>query len=330
MTFLRWGLLSTARINRAIIPPLRASARNRVTAVASRDQATGEAYAREWNIARVHGSYEALLADPDIDVVYISLPNHLHVEWARRALLAGKHVLCEKPLALRPAEVDQLAETARQTGRVVTEAFMYRHHPQTLKIKELAAGGAIGELRLITGTFSFTLTRPQDVRLNPEWGGGALWDVGCYPVSFARWVAGAEPEVVFGQQVTGRSGIDELFLGQLQFPGQVHARFDCAFCLPYRAHLEVVGTTGSLEVTQPFKPGAPAAFTLRQGDQTETITVPGPDDLYLGEVEDLADAVLLGRPPRISLAESRGNAAALAALLDSARRGQPVRVPAAA
>ncbi len=178
---LRWGLLGTARINRMVIPPLRASAGNRLLAVASRDLARATGYAKEWGIERAHGAYEALLADPEIDAVYIPLPNHLHAEWTIRAARAGKHVLCEKPLALTVAEVDAMGAAARESGVVLAEAFMYRHHPQTLKVKELVDAGAIGPVRFVRGTFSFPLTRPDDVRLRPEWGGGCLWDVGCYP-----------------------------------------------------------------------------------------------------------------------------------------------------
>src|SRR5690349_4738140 len=162
---LNWGLLSTARINRALITPLRASKRNQLSAVASRTQESAGKYAREWKIPRAHGSYEALLADPEIDVVYISLPNHLHAEWSIKAVEAGKHVLCEKPLALSPQEVDAIKDAARKHGRVVMEAFMYRHHPQTLKVQELVKEGSLGALKLIRGSFSILLAREGDVRL---------------------------------------------------------------------------------------------------------------------------------------------------------------------
>ena len=203
---LRWGLLGTARINRMVIPPLRASAGNRLVAVASRDLARARGYAQEWGIERAHGAYEALLADPGIDAVYIPLPNHLHAEWTIPAARAGKHVLCEKPLALTVAEVDAMGAAAREGGVVLAEAFMYRHHPQTLKVKELVDAGAIGPVRFVRGTFSFPLTRPGDVRLQPEWGGGCLWDVGCYPLSFTRFVLGREPLEAAGAQCWGRPG----------------------------------------------------------------------------------------------------------------------------
>lgn len=323
---LRWGLLSTARINRALITPLRASPRNRLAAVASRDLAHGRAYAAEWGIPRVFGSYEALLADPDIDVVYISLPNSLHAEWTIRAARAGKHVLCEKPLAVSLEEVDAVAEAARRAGVVVAEAFMYRHHPQTLKIKELVDGGAIGPLRVIRGAFTFNLTNPANIRLAPELGGGSIWDVGCYPISFARTIAGAAPVEVFGWQVTGESGVDVVFTGQMRFPGGVLGQFDSGFCAPERMLMEFVGGDGMLSVTNAFKPGLDAQIALRRDDgSTQIITAPG-QELYIGEVEDLADAVLLGRPQRVTLADSRANVATIRALLQSAREGKPVTV----
>src|SRR5438034_443307 len=164
-TPLRWGLLGTARINRALIPAIRAAARSRLIGVASRDPARADAYAREWEIPRAFGSYERMLADPDIDVVYVSLPNHLHVEWACAAARRGKHVLCEKPLALDEAGVDQIVAAAAEGGVVVAEAFMYRHHAQTREVQRLVDDRAIGELRFIRGSFSFPLSREHDVRL---------------------------------------------------------------------------------------------------------------------------------------------------------------------
>jgi xylose dehydrogenase (NAD/NADP) len=325
MRTLRWGLLGTARINRAVIPALRASARNQLVAVASRSLDAASAYAREWGIERALGSYDALLSDPGIDVVYVPLPNGLHAEWTVRAARAGKHVLCEKPLAITVAEVDAIAAAARESSVAVAEAFMYRHHPQTSRVRDLVASGTLGRVRLVRGSFSFTLTRPHDVRLDPAQGGGALWDVGCYPLSFARYVLGKEPLEVTGWQHTGPSGVDLTFAAQLRFPDDVLAQFDCSFETPFRTSMEVVGEKASLVVTQPFKPGADARLVLNRGEETETIPTPLAD-LYQGEVENLADAVLLGKPPCVSLADSRGNVAAIVALLRSAQEGRPIRV----
>ena len=320
---LNWGLLSTARINRALITPLRASKRNHLLAVASRTQQSVDRYAREWKIPRAHGSYEALLADPEIDVIYNSLPNHLHAEWTIRAVEAGKHVLCEKPLALGVDEVDAMQEAARKHGRVVAEAFMYRHHPQTLKVQDLTRNGSLGTLKLIRGSFSFVLAREGDVRLDPAMGGGSIWDVGCYPISYARTITGENPLEVFGWQVTGQTGIDETFVGQMRFANHIHAQFDCSFVIPFHAFMEVIGSEGTLNIPNPFKPGVDEKIFITRGDKTETIKVKG-QELYIGEVEDMADAILLGHAPRISLDDSRANVAVISSLLESARAGKPV------
>jgi predicted dehydrogenase len=325
MTKLRWGILGTARINRMLIPPLRVSPHNRLIAVASRELARGEAYAREWEIGRVHGSYEALLADPEIDAVYIPLPNHLHAEWTIKAARAGKHVLCEKPIALTLDEVDAMAAACREAGVVLAEAFMYLHHPQTLKVQQLLDSGTIGTLRFLRGSFSFLLTRPNDVRLRPEWGGGCLWDVGCYPLSFARFLVGREPLEVCASQVRGATGIDETFAGQLVFPGDVLFQFDTGFRSPARAEMELVGTEGTIHVHHPWRPEQDYPLLVTRGGSTEEIAVPG-EDRFLLEIEDLAEAVRSGRPPRVSLAFSRGNVAALVALGRSAREGRPIRL----
>ncbi len=322
---LNWGLLSTARINQALIPALRASPRSRLAAVASRTEGAAEAYAQQWNIPRAHGSYEGLLSDPEIDVVYNSLPNHMHAEWTIKALKAGKHVLCEKPLALSVAEVDAMALAARDASKVLSEAFMYRHHPQTLKVKEIVDRGSLGTLRLITGSFTFTLNRKDDIRLAKAMGGGSIWDVGCYPINYARLIVGQEPVAAFGRQFIGEGGVDEAFVGQLEFPGHVFAQFDCGFNSAPRSHMEIVGTEGVLDIPEPFKPGIKEKLLLSRGDKTEVIKVPG-QELYSGEVEDMAEAVVSGRPGRIGLADSRGNTAAILALIESAETGRSRRL----
>ncbi|HXD11616.1 MAG TPA: Gfo/Idh/MocA family oxidoreductase [Anaerolineales bacterium] len=323
---LNWGLLSTARINRALIPPLQVSKRNHLLAVASRSQANADAYAKEKNIPRAHGSYEALLADPEIDVIYNPLPNHLHAGWTIRAVEAGKHVLCEKPLALSVDEVNAIKAAAQKHGRVVAEAFMYRHHPQTLKVQELVKSGSIGSLKLIRGSFSFVLSREEDIRLlDPAMGGGSIWDIGCYPISYARTVVGENPVEVFGWQVTGKTGIDETFAGQLRFAGDIHAQFDSSFIIPFQSFMEIVGSEGTLSIPKPFKPGVNDRILISREDKTETIKVRG-RELYLGEVEDMADAILLGHDSRISLDDSRANVGVITALLESARVGKPISV----
>ena len=318
---LNWGLLSTARINRALIPPLQVSKRNHLLAVGSRSQVSADAYAKEKKIERAYGSYESLLADPDIDVIYNSLPNHLHTEWTIKAVEAGKHVLCEKPLALSVEEVDAIKSAAHKQGRVVAEAFMYRHHPQTLKAQELIQSGALGTLKLLRGSFTYVMTREGNIRSDPTMGGGSIWDVGCYPISYMRTVVGAEPLEVFGWQVIGPTGIDDTFIGQLHFAEDIYGQFDSSFVMPHHAYMEFVGSEATLIIPAPYKPFFNEKIFLVRDGKTETIKIKG-QELYLGEVEDMADAIILGKAPRISLEDSRANIATIMALLESARTGE--------
>ena len=322
---LNWGLLSTANINRALIPPLRASKRNQLVAVASRTKASADQYASEWKIPQAYGSYEELLAAPEIDVIYNPLPNHLHAEWTIKAVEAGKHVLCEKPLALRVEDVDAVKAAAQKHGRIVAEAFMYRHHPQTLKVLDLVREGTLGALKLIRGSFTYVLSRESDVRNQPELGGGSIWDVGCYPISFARTLVGEEPVEVFGWQVIGPTGIDETFVGQMKFANDIYMQFDSSFVTHFNNYMEIVGNQGILDIPEPAKPRTEEKIYLTRGDQREAIEFKS-DMLYLYEVEDMADAILLGREPRISLEDSRGNIRTILALLESAKTGEPVKL----
>ena len=322
---LNWGLLSTARINRALIPPLQISKRNHLLGVASRAQDVADAYAKEKNIERAYGTYEAMLADPDIDVIYNPLPNHLHAEWTIKAVEAGKHVLCEKPIALNVDEVDAIKAAAKNHDRVVTEAFMYRHHPQTLKVQEIINNGSLGTLKLMRGSFSFFLSRADEVRLNPEWGGGSLLDVGCYPISYMRTVVGANPLEVFGWQVTGKTGIDDTFVGQMKFENDIHGQFDSSFVAPFHTSVEIVGSEATLSIPKPFKPNVNEPIFITRDDKTETIKTEG-QELYLGEVEDMADAILEGKDSLISLDDSRENVAVITALFESARTGKVVKL----
>jgi predicted dehydrogenase len=322
---LNWGLLSTARINRALIPAIKASQRNRLVAVASRSLEAAQACAQKWEISRALGSYEALLADPEIDVIYNSLPNHLHAQWSIRALKAGKHVLCEKPLALTVEDVDAMSDAAQETGRVLAEAFMYRHHPQTLKVQEIVESGQLGKLQLIRGAFTYMLQRQGDIRLKMETGGGSIWDVGCYPINYARLLAGAEPTEAFGWQRIGEEGADLSFVGQMRFPDGLVAQFDSSLVWPFQWYMRIIGSDAILEVPSPFKPGLREKLLLTRDGGVEAMDVEG-NELYSGEVEDLADAVLLGKAPRVSLVDSRGNVASIQALIQSAEQGRPVLI----
>jgi D-xylose 1-dehydrogenase (NADP+, D-xylono-1,5-lactone-forming) len=325
MSRLRWGLLSTARINRLIIPAVRASARSEVTTVASRTLDKGRAYAAEWQIPRVAASYEALLDDATIDVVYIPLPNSLHVEWTLRALEAGKHVLCEKPLALDVDGVDRIADAAARNGRIATEGFMYRHQPLTQTVEAVVKSGRLGPVRSFKGAFTFPLTRDGDVRFDPALGGGSLWDVGCYPVSYSCTLAEAAPVEVFGWQQTSATGVDLEFAGMLRFAGGSVAQFDCGFLGPFRAEMDVVGRDAALRIERPFRTDELSRLILTVGDHRETLPFAEAPP-FSGEIADMEAAVLDGQPPRVSLAESRRTVRTLVALYESARRGGPIQL----
>jgi predicted dehydrogenase len=312
----RIGFLTTARINDAILDGARRGDVAEVVAVGSRDLGRAEAYARERGIERAHGSYEAVLADPDVDAVYVALPNALHVEWATRALEAGKHVLVEKPFSTRPEEVEATFDLAERAGLVLTEAFMYRHQPQAKRLQELVDEGAIGELRLVRAQFSFNLTRTVDVRLDAELGGGALLDVGAYCVNVSRLVAG-EPEVVHAEQVVGPTGVDLRFAGVMRFPGDVLGHFDCGFDLPRRHEVEVAGSEGLLRLSPAFGDDR-GVLELHRGDDVETVPLPETHRYQL-EVENFAAAVRGDEPALLGRADAVGQARALAALLAAAR-----------
>ena len=314
----QWGLLSTAKINNAILAAMPNSQYGELLAVGSRDQAKAQAYAVEKDIPRAYGSYEALLADPQVDIIYIGLPNGLHAEWAIKALQAGKHVLCEKPFALTLAEVDAMQAAAVAAQRVLVEAFMYRHHPKIRKAKELADSGAIGTPRYLRSSFSFSLPRDYNVRWDPAIGGGALWDVGCYPMSIARYFFGA-PERVEGWQALVPTGVDETMVGTLYFPNQRIAQIDCSFRMPFRSTAEIVGDGGRLVLTHPFHSDNPEAqLILYQGDKPEVVATPAAER-YLLEIDDLHEAILNNRPPLVTAAETRGHIETILALYESAR-----------
>jgi len=311
----RWGVLSTARINDAFLAGVAESTRCDVLAVASRDGERARGYARERGIERAYGSYEDLLADDDVDAVYVSLPNALHLDWARRALLAGKHVLCEKPLGRRAADVQAAFDLAASRRRLLMEAFMYRHNPQTARVVDLVSTGAIGRLSLVRAAFSFPLTDAADVRLSAGLEGGALMDVGCYCVSAARLLAG-EPVSVAGDQVTGGDGVDVAFVGSLRFPGDVLAHFDAGLSLANRHDLEVVGDEGSLYVADPWHCRRPE-IELRRGGAIERIDCPVVSSYRL-EADNLAAAIAGEAAPLLGRADAVGQARAIEALYEAA------------
>jgi xylose dehydrogenase (NAD/NADP) len=313
----RWGILGTGGITRALLKGASRTGAVEIVAVGSRSAAHAEAHAAEHGIARAHSSYEALLADPDIEAVYISLPNSLHHPWTMRALEAGKHVLCEKPYSRRPADVAAAFNAADRAGLVLSEAFMWRHHPQARTIVDLLPD--LGELQTIRATFSFVLDRMNDIRLRPDLDGGSLMDVGSYCVSGARLLTGEEPDFVFGTQVVGPSGVDVRFNGLLHFPGGAVAEFMSGFEADHRG-LEAIGSDGSARLTNPWLPDD--AALVRDG-----ITQPlGSFDPYQLELEDVSAAIREGRRPLLGRADALGQARAIEALYRSASTGVPVRL----
>lgn len=312
---LRLGLLSTARINDAVIGGASTSSEVDVVAVASRDVTRARAYADERGIPAAYGSYEELLAADDVDAVYVSLPNALHVEWAIRALQAGKHVLVEKPLSARVSEVERAFDAASAAGRVLTEGFMWRHNPQTRRLSELVAEGVIGDVRLIRAAFSFPSPGAENVRWSPELEGGSLMDVGCYGISAARLFGGGEPTDVAGFGVD-RGGVDSRFAAVLRFGADGPlATIDCGMDLPRRGSLELVGSEGTLRVDDPWHAKAPGIVLVRDdGSKPQKIAVEKANS-YQCELDDLADAVRSGRPPLLGREDAVGQARVLEALL---------------
>jgi D-xylose 1-dehydrogenase (NADP+, D-xylono-1,5-lactone-forming) len=321
---LRIGMLSTARINAKLAAGARASSRARVVAIASRQLARAEAQARELGVETAHESYEALLADPGVDAVYISLPNEMHHEWTMHAIAAGKHVLCEKPYSRSAADVQTAFDAAAAAGVVLAEAFMWRHHPQALKLAELVSGGAVGELRLVRAAFSFALDDPRDVRLLEELDGGGLMDVGCYCVSAARMLAG-EPVSVTAQQLRVPSGVDRRLVATLAHGGDVLSHFDCALDLADRSDLEVAGSEGSLRVSDPWHSRQTGIDLVRDDGHGEHFDIPAADP-YGCELDDLAGAIAGDHPPRLGVADALGQARTIHALYAAAASGRQTDV----
>ena len=321
VTLVKWGILSTADINRKVIPGAHASEKVDLIAVASRDARRAEEYARKWGIERAYGSYDALLEDGDVEAVYISLPNTLHCEWSIRSVEAGKHVLCEKPMSRRPEEVEAAFDAADRAGRLLMEAFMYRHNPQTRRLQELVGSGAVGELRVVRSAFSYSLYDPENIRLRPEVEGGALMDVGCYCISGSRLLAG-EPVAVYGERLLGPTGTDWVFAGSMRLAGDVFALFDCGTSLPERDELEAIGTEGSLFLDDPWhcrKPG----IELRRDGEVELVAIE-PADSYQLELENLSDAIRGDAQPLLGREDAVAQARAIGALHRSAETGRPV------
>lgn len=331
---IRWGVLSTARINRALLDPIREAKRSELVAVASRSLDKAQAYADEEKIPKAYGSYEALLADPDIDVIYNPLPNTLHREWTVKAAEAGKHVLCEKPIVPTLPELDEVEAAAKANNVVVFEAFMYLHHAQTFKVKEMIYAGQLGELQFIDSWFWYYLPpeNTDNIRLYPELAGGSMWDVGVYPNSLAIVMTQAGPPVeVWATQIKGDTGIDIAFAGQLKFANGVTAQISSGFRTAFRQGAMIVGSEGRVEIYEPWKPGAAGNDThfkfITKDDQEETMTIPARgNNPYLGEVQAMEACVLDGAEPVVPLSLSRDFLRSALALYKSADTGQVVKL----
>ena len=306
----RWGVLSTARINRKLLAGAREARGVEVVAVGSRDRERGEAFAAEHGIGRVHGSYEELLADDDVEAVYIPLPNSLHVPWSVRALEAGKHVLCEKPLTRRAADAEAAFDAAERAGRLLMEGFMWRYHPQTEALVRLTR--EIAPLRIVRAAFGFTIgDDPANVRLQSELEGGSLMDVGCYCVSALRLLAG-EPERASAEAVLAPSGVDARFAAVLRLPDDVIGQFDCGLDVPPRGGIYVVGEGGTLIAEDPWHGQSPR---LTRDGVDVPVAAANP---YALELEDFSAAIREGRPPRLGREDAVGQARAIEMLYSAA------------
>jgi D-xylose 1-dehydrogenase (NADP+, D-xylono-1,5-lactone-forming) len=340
----RWGLLSTARINSRILAGARESQRVVIAAVASRDEARATGYAAEHGIDRAYGSYEALLADPAIDAVYISLPNHLHVEWSIRSLEAGKHVLCEKPLAWDARDLQRAFHAASRADRWLSEAFMWRHNPQTRLVERLVSDGAIGRVREVHCVNSFDLRGGlpirkgdsataqstsrewswlEDIRMSEECKGGALMDVGCYCVNAIRLFAG-EPRTVTATQEIGPTGVDVRISGVLQCGEGVVGRFEAGVVDARGEELRILGKEGRIVVHAPFLCERPG-IELHRRNGVEEVAVAKANSYQL-ELENMSEAIVTGSAPLLGVRDGMSQAAAIEALRTSAVEGRAVDV----
>jgi predicted dehydrogenase len=326
---LRWGVLGAARIATVkVVPAMQRGRFTEVVALASRDRAKGEEAARTLGIARVHGSYEELLADPDVDAVYNPLPNHLHVPWTVRALEAGKHVLCEKPVGLTPAEVERLLAARDRTGLRVQEAFMVRTHPQWLGVREIVRSGRVGALRAVSTFFSYFNDDPANVRNVREWGGGALYDIGCYPITISRFLFESEPVRVAGcVERDPRFGTDRLTSGMMEFAGGQSIFTVSTQASPYQ-RVQLVGTRGRIEVEIPVNapPDRPCRVFVDDGRDLfgggiETITFETCDQ-YTIQGDLFSQAILEATPQPVPLEDALANARAIDAVFRAAESGR--------
>lgn len=317
---MHWGILSTANIGRAaVIPAIKSSKNGEVIAVASRELQKGVEFATSMGIPKSYGSYEALLDDPDIDAVYIPLPNSLHYEWTIKAARAGKHILCEKPLALSAVQCREMDAAAKESGVLLMEAFMYRFHPRTERVIEKVRTDALGPLQMIQSSFTFKLTRPDNIRLRPDLGGGALMDVGSYCVNISRTLAGEEPEAVQATAIWASTGVDDRLAGTLLFAKGIMAQFDCALNMARRESIIAAGTNGYYYVPAAFLPGKEDILLYEFRDHKKISHQFSGCNEYQLMVEHFTECVLTRKEPRYSAMEAAANMRVIEKLYQSAR-----------
>lgn len=329
MKKLTWGVLSTSKFaGRSLIPATKKSKYSEVTAVASRDKERATTFAAKLNIPKTYGSYEALIADPSIDVVYIPLPNNMHVDWALKALEAGKHVLCEKPVGLNYADARRLENASRDYPKLkVMEAFMYRHHPQWRKVKELVVEQAIGDIKTVHSIFSYYNVDTSNIRNISEVGGGAMLDIGCYCVSQSRFVFGSEPERVAGLvERDPRTKIDRFSSGMLDF-GSGTAAFSCGTQMQPYQRVNILGTKGRIEIEVPFNApnDQPCRIWLQRGGPVEEITFDVCDQ-YTIQVDLFAEAIMNNTPVPTPIEDGISNMKVIDAVFESSARGGWIKI----
>ena len=318
----RWGILPVSGIAlRSFMPAVLRSTHARAVAVASRDPAKAAGFAATHGLARSYGGYDALLADKEVEAVYLSLPNAGHVEWAIRALEAGKHVLCEKPMDSDPHSVARAFDAADRAGRLLMEALMYRHHPDTTRLQACIEGGELGEIHTICAALSFTMPGTQNIRLSPQLDGGALMDVGCYAISGLRLLAG-EPECVSGVAHTGPTGVDLRFTGFMKHRTGATTNFDCGLDLPSRSSIELTGTKGTLRALwpffRPFFPHVdPPMIEIRVGLESRQLPLTDANP-YVAQIDNFSRAIRGLDRPRIGRDDAIAQACVIAALRRSA------------
>jgi len=326
-TKIRWGMIGCGKIGHALATAIRNSDLGVLRAVASRDLAKAQEWAQKYEVERAYGSYDELLADADVDAIYNPLPNSMHLEWTVKAAQAGKHILCEKPLASDAEEGQQIADACRENGVLLMEAFMWRHHPQQARVKEILGSGKIGEIKLVRAGFSYYLEQCDNIRWSKPLAGGALMDVGCYCVNASRFIFEEEPIAVIGAAAFDPDyEVDSTTTGVLEFSGGRFAAIDCGMLMMRRNCYEVIGTEGRLEVPQSFVPGtSDVSIAVTTGDGTETETIPGIDE-YMLEADHFAKCLIEEQPLAAPAEDGVKNMKVIDALFESIRSGRRAEI----